>query len=180
MVSNPVFSLAATLASQGDNVMETPKTGEFAHIGKSVIIKGELSGSEDLYVDGVVEGTIELQGNNLVIGPNGKVRANVNAKGVVVEGRLEGNIRASDRAELRKSAVAVGDIFTQRVAVEDGAYFKGKIDIQKEAAKPSAARTEPPAEIKNTASSSAATTAAGASSQGMAGSAVSSTHVTKH
>jgi cytoskeletal protein CcmA (bactofilin family) len=119
--------------------MDMPKTGEFAHIGKSVIIKGELSGSEDLYVDGVVEGTIELQDNNLIIGPNGQVRANVNAKGVVVQGKLEGNIRASERAELRKSAVAVGDIFTQRVAVEDGAYFKGKVDIQREAAKPSSA-----------------------------------------
>lgn len=116
--------------------MDTPKTGEFAHIGKSVIIKGELSGSEDLYVDGVVEGSIELRGNNLVIGPNGQVRANVNAKGVVVQGKLEGNIQASERTELRKSAVAVGDIFTQRVAIEDGAYFKGKVDIQREAAKP--------------------------------------------
>jgi cytoskeletal protein CcmA (bactofilin family) len=117
--------------------MDTPRTAEFAHIGKSVVIKGELSGSEDLYVDGVVEGTIELPGNNLVIGPNGQVRANVNAKGVVVQGKLDGNIRASERAELRKSAVAVGDIYTQRIAVEDGAYFKGKVDIQREAAKPS-------------------------------------------
>ncbi len=160
--------------------METPKTGEFAHIGKSVVIKGELSGSEDLYVDGVVEGTIELQGNNLVIGPNGKVRANVNAKGVVVQGKLEGNIRASERAELRKSAVAVGDIFTQRVAVEDGAYFKGKIDIQKEAGKPAAVRPEP-AEVKNTAPSTATPAAAGAATgTGVAGSAASSTPVTKY
>lgn len=164
--------------------METPKTGEFAHIGKSVIIKGELSGSEDLYVDGVVEGTIELQGNNLVIGPNGKVRAHVNAKGVIVEGKLEGNIRASDRAELRKSAVTVGDIFTQRIAVEDGAYFKGKIDIQKEAAKPAspgAGRPEAAKEMKGTASSAAAPTAAGAGSgTGMPGSTAASTPVTKY
>jgi cytoskeletal protein CcmA (bactofilin family) len=117
--------------------MDAPKPGEFAHIGKSVVIKGELSGSEDLYVDGTVEGTIELQGNNLVIGPNGQVRAHVNAKGVVVQGKMEGNIRASERAELRKTAVAVGEIITQRVAIEDGAYFKGKVDIQKDAAKPS-------------------------------------------
>jgi len=116
--------------------METSKTAEFAHVGKSVVIKGELSGSEDLYVDGVVEGTIELQVNNLIIGPNGQVRANVHAKGVVVQGKLEGNIRASERAELRKSAAVVGDIFTQRIAIEEGAFFKGKVDIQKEAAKP--------------------------------------------
>jgi cytoskeletal protein CcmA (bactofilin family) len=115
--------------------METPKTVEFAHIGKSVIIKGELSGSEDLYVDGQVEGSIELSGNKLIIGPHGQVRANVNAKGVIVQGKLEGNIRASERAELTKSAIAVGDIVTQRVAIEEGAYFKGKVDIQREMSK---------------------------------------------
>jgi cytoskeletal protein CcmA (bactofilin family) len=113
--------------------METPKTAEFAHIGKSVIIKGELSGSEDLYVDGQVEGSIELQGNRLIIGPHGQVRANVHAKGVIVQGKLEGNIVAGERAELTKSAIAVGDIVTQRVAIEEGAYFKGKIDIQRSA-----------------------------------------------
>jgi cytoskeletal protein CcmA (bactofilin family) len=113
-------------------IMETPKTAEFAHIGKSVIIKGELSGSEDLYVDGQVEGSIELSGNRLIIGPHGQVRANVNAKGVIVQGKLDGNIRASERAELAKSAIAVGDIITQRIAIEEGAYFKGKVDIQKE------------------------------------------------
>jgi len=115
--------------------METQKT-EFAHIGKSVVIKGELSGSEDLYVDGVVEGTIQLQSNNLVIGPNGQVRASIHAKGVAVQGKVEGNIRATERTELRKSAAVVGDIFTQRIAIEEGAYFKGKVDIQREAAKP--------------------------------------------
>ena len=131
--------------------MDTARTSDFAHIGKSVVIKGELSGSEDLYVDGVVEGSIELQGNNLVIGPNGQVRANVNAKGVIVQGKLEGNIRASERSELRKSAHVTGDIFTQRVAVEDGAYFKGKVDIQREAAKtPAVVKSEPQSEAKST------------------------------
>lgn len=115
--------------------MELPKTGEFAHIGKSVAIKGELSGSEDLYIDGQVEGSIELQGSSLTVGPNGQVRANVNAKVVIIHGKLEGNIRASDRAELRKSALTVGDIATQRIAIEDGAYFKGKIEIHKETPK---------------------------------------------
>jgi len=147
--------------------METPKTAEFAHIGKSVIIKGELSGSEDLYVDGQVEGSIELSGNRLIIGPHGQVRANVNAKGVIVQGKLEGNIRASERAELTKSAVVVGDIATQRVAIEEGAYFKGKVDIQRETAKADGARTDG-AKSASTASASAA---AGAVSGG-AGSAV--------
>lgn len=123
--------------------METPKTAEFAHIGKSVIIKGELSGSEDLYVDGQVEGNIELAGNRLIIGPHGQVRANVNAKGVIVQGKLDGNIRASERAELTKSAIAVGDIVTQRVAIEEGAYFKGKVDIQKDTTKTEGAKPAP-------------------------------------
>ena len=143
--------------------MDAPRSGEFAHIGKSVIIKGQLSGSEDLYVDGVVEGTIELQGNNLVIGPNGNVRASINAKGVVVQGKLEGDIRASERAELRKSAVAVGDIFTQRIAIEDGAYFKGKLDVQREATK-SVNKTESYAEPKSTAAAPSASKAAASSS----------------
>jgi cytoskeletal protein CcmA (bactofilin family) len=137
--------------------MDMPKAGEFAHIGKSVVIKGELSGSEDLYVDGTVEGTIQLQGNNLMIGPNGHVAADVNAKVVVIQGKLEGNIRASDRAELRKSAVIVGDIVTQRIAMEDGAYFKGKVEIQREAAKPNSqpsTRPEPPVEARSAAAGS--------------------------
>ena len=143
--------------------METPKT-EFAHIGKSVIIKGELSGSEDLYIDGQVEGSIELSGNRLIIGPHGQVRANVNAKGVVVQGKLDGNIRASERAELTKSAIAVGDIVAQRVAIEEGAYFKGKVDIQKDMAKTDGAKTEP-------AKTDAAKTAAAVGASAVAGSA---------
>src|ERR1035437_5962462 len=115
--------------------MDASKTAEFAHIGKSVMVKGELSGSEDLYIDGQVEGTIELKGNSLTIGPHGQVKANVNAKDVTVQGKLEGNIQASERAELKKTAVAVGDISTQRVAIEEGAYFKGKVDVQREGSK---------------------------------------------
>lgn len=115
--------------------MDVPKTGDFAHIGKSVTIKGELSGSEDLYIDGQVEGSIELKGNSLTIGPNGQVRANVNAKSVVVQGKLDGNIHATEHTQLRSSAVTVGDIVSQRLSIEDGAYFKGKIDVQKEGVK---------------------------------------------
>lgn len=115
--------------------METPKMAEVAHIGQSVIVKGELSGSEDLFVDGRVEGNIELKGNSLTVGPHGQLRANVNARNAVVHGKLEGNVRASERIELTKSAVLVGDIFAQRISIEDGAYFKGKVDIQTEAPK---------------------------------------------
>src|SRR5215475_11045811 len=109
--------------------MSTAASGDFAHIGKSVNIKGEVSGSEDIYVDGQVEGSIQLGGNSLTVGPNGRVRANVTAKNVTVGGALDGNIQASERTELRKSAVVNGDVQTKRIAIEEGAYFKGKLEI---------------------------------------------------
>jgi len=156
--------------------MDASKTAEFAHIGKSVVIKGELSGSEDLYVDGVVEGTIQLQGNNLVIGPNGQVRAHIHAKGVTVQGKLDGNIRASEKTDLRKSAAVTGDIFTQRIAIEEGAYLKGKIDIQKDA-KP-IGKTDAPVETVKSATPAAAASGVAAGA-GMAAPVASSTPVTK-
>lgn len=105
---------------------------EMAHIGKSVLIKGELSGSEDLYLDGEVEGSVELKQHSLTIGPHGRVRANIHAREVVVHGKVDGNVTGDDRVELKKSAVLAGDITTQRIMIEDGAYFKGAIDIKKE------------------------------------------------
>lgn len=102
-----------------------------AHIGKSVLVKGELSGSEDLYIDGEVEGTVELRDHNLLVGPNGRVRANLNAKEITVQGKVQGNVRASDKIEIRKSGSLIGDIITARITIEDGAYFKGSIDIQR-------------------------------------------------
>ena len=110
---------------------EPPRNVDVATIGKSVVVKGELSGSEDLYVDGQVEGSITLRGQSLTIGPNGRVRANVEARNVILHGQVDGNITASDRVELRKSASLRGDIATARIAIDDGAYFKGTIDIQK-------------------------------------------------
>jgi cytoskeletal protein CcmA (bactofilin family) len=102
-----------------------------AQIGKSVVIKGELSGSEDLYLDGHVEGSIALKGNSLTVGPNGQVKGSVEGKGVVVQGKLDGNILASDRVELRKSAVVNGDISAQRISIEEGAFLKGKVEIHR-------------------------------------------------
>jgi cytoskeletal protein CcmA (bactofilin family) len=136
--------------------METPKAldsvrGEMANLGKSVSIKGELSGSEDLYIDGQVEGAIELRGNRLTVGPNGRIKANVNARSAIIQGKLEGNIRASDRVDLKQSAVVLGDIATQRISIEEGAYFKGGVDIQKDAAKGEGkveGKAEPRAEVK--------------------------------
>jgi cytoskeletal protein CcmA (bactofilin family) len=113
-------------------------SGEIATIGKSVVVKGELSGSEDLVIDGEVEGSITLRGQTLTVGPNGRVRANVEARNVILHGRVDGDIHASERVDLRKSASLTGNISTARISIEDGAFFKGGIDIQK--AEP--ARTE--------------------------------------
>ncbi len=118
--------------------MDAARTGDFAHIGKSVVIKGELSGSEDLFVDGQVEGSIELRGNSLTVGPNGKIKAQVSAKNIAIQGSVEGKLTATERVELRKTAVVNGDIVTQRIAIEEGALFKGKIEIQKEPGKAAA------------------------------------------
>jgi cytoskeletal protein CcmA (bactofilin family) len=115
---------------------------DVAHIGKNVIIKGELSGSEDLYLDGEVEGNIELRGHCLTIGPNGRVRANIHAREITVDGKVDGNVNGTDRVVLRKSAILVGDIFTQRISIEDGAYFKGGIDINKNEKTKESARVE--------------------------------------
>jgi len=109
---------------------ESPKS-TVAHIGKSVVIRGELSGSEDLYIDGQVDGTIELREHHLTVGPNGRVQANINAKEVVIQGSVKGNVRAIDRVEIRKSGSLTGDLVAARVVIEDGAFFKGSIDIQK-------------------------------------------------
>ncbi len=120
---------------------------DIANIGKSVMIRGELSGSEDLYVDGEVEGSIELHHHSLTIGPHGRIRANVNAKEVIIHGRVDGNIRGSARVELKQSGVLNGDIVTQRVRIEDGAFFKGAVDVQKPEPEPRVEATpEPPKE----------------------------------
>jgi cytoskeletal protein CcmA (bactofilin family) len=109
--------------------MSTMAPGGLANIGKSVSINGELSGSEDIYVDGQLEGSIQLPGNSVTVGPNGRVKANITAKNLTVGGTLDGNVHASERTELRKTAVVNGDVQTRRIAIEEGAYFKGKLEI---------------------------------------------------
>ncbi len=131
---------AAPLRPAEPTRLDSPRSGEVATIGKSVVVKGELSGSEDLIVDGQVEGSISLRGQSLTVGPNGRVRANVEARNVILHGRVDGDIHASERVELRKSASLSGDIVTARIAIEDGAFFKGAIDIQKPE---TASRAEP-------------------------------------
>jgi len=105
-----------------------PPEGSTA-IGKSVTIRGEVSGKEDLYMDGVVEGTISLPESRLTVGPNARVKADMNAHDVVIYGLVEGNIRATGRIELRESAVVRGDIIAERLSIEENASIKGKVEL---------------------------------------------------
>ena len=115
------------------------------NIGKSVIIKGELSGSEDLTIEGQVEGKIELRQNVLTIGPNAKIKAQVFAKAVVIQGEVHGNVSATEKIDIRDAGSVDGDLSSPRVAIADGAHFRGSIDMQRgTAVKPA----DKPAEVK--------------------------------
>jgi cytoskeletal protein CcmA (bactofilin family) len=115
------------------------------NIGKSVVIKGELSGSEDLTIEGAVDGKIELRQNVLTIGANGKIKAEIFAKAVIVEGEVHGNITATEKVDIRESGSVDGDVVAPRVAISDGAHFRGSIDMQRAGTKPGEAK---PAEQK--------------------------------
>src|SRR5690606_37098609 len=106
------------------------------NIGKSVIIKGELTGSEDLTIEGQVDGKIELRQNVLTIGANGKIKAQVFAKAVIILGEVTGNVTASEKVDIRDNGSVDGDITSPRVAIAEGAHFRGSIDMQRQGAKP--------------------------------------------
>ncbi len=105
---------------------------DVVNIGKSVIIKGELSGSEDLTIEGQVEGKIELRQNILTIGPNAKIKAQVFAKAIIVQGEVHGNVSATERVDIRDNGSVDGDLSAPRVAIADGAHFRGSIDMQRQ------------------------------------------------
>jgi cytoskeletal protein CcmA (bactofilin family) len=102
------------------------------NIGKSVVIKGELNGSEDLTIEGQVEGKIELRQNVLTLGPNGKIKAAVFAKAVIVLGEVVGNVTASEKVDIRDNGSVDGDLISPRVAIAEGAHFRGSIDMQRQ------------------------------------------------
>ena len=116
-VTRPVTSTTTTTADQ-------------ATIGKSLVIKGEVTGSESLYIDGRVEGSINLSGNRVTVGRNGVVTADVNAREVVIMGKVQGNIICSDRLDIRSEGSVTGDVVVQRISVEDGAILKGSVQVQ--------------------------------------------------
>ena len=106
---------------------------DIVNIGKSVVIKGELNGSEDLTIEGHVEGTIQLRDHVLTIGPNGRIKAQVFAKSVIVLGEVTGNVTASDKVDIRDNGSVDGDIVSPRVAIAEGAHFRGSVDMQRKA-----------------------------------------------
>ena len=123
---------------------EPESRGGLATIGKAVKIVGQVYSKEELYIDGDLEGTLEAMENKLIVGPNGTVHATITAREVVVLGTIQGNVEAVDKIEIRKDAKLIGDIRTARIIIEDGAYFKGSIDIVKADALKSASRPQPP------------------------------------
>ena len=116
---------------------------ELVHIGKSIVIKGELSGSEDLTVEGEVEGKIELRDHVLTIGANARITAQVVAKAIVVFGHVRGNLNAAEKVDIRDSGSVEGDVVSPRVAIADGAHFRGSVDMQRKES--SATSSKPPA-----------------------------------
>jgi len=139
---------------------------DIVNIGKSVVIKGELNGSEDLTIEGHVEGTIQLRDHVLTIGPNGKIKAQVFAKAVIVLGEVNGNVTASDKVDIRDNGSVDGDIIAPRVAIAEGAHFRGSVDMQRKGA-PAQPRTDtkPAATQPATTPQSSAQVPAGAGAQ---------------
>jgi len=137
----------------------SPRGTGTAALGKNVTIKGQIFAREDLMIDGEVEGTVECQEHRLTIGPNARVQAGLKAREIVIHGSIQGNVDATDKIDIKKEAKLVGDIKTSRIVIEDGAYFKGSIDISKAGAKAS----QPPAAPQGVPIANTATAVANAS-----------------
>jgi cytoskeletal protein CcmA (bactofilin family) len=111
-------------------------TSDQATLGKGLIIKGEITGTESLFIDGKVEGSINLPGNRVTVGRNGQVAASIIAREIVILGKIRGNVSASDRVDIRAEGALTGDVAAARISIEDGAFFKGGIDIRKPEGRP--------------------------------------------
>ena len=127
----PVAPVQPTTVSAAPQPEIRRNERDVVNIGKSVVIKGELNGSEDLTVEGQVEGKIELKDHVLTIGPNGKIKAQVFAKAVIVLGEVNGNVTASEKVDIRDGGSVDGDIVSPRVAIAEGAHFRGSVDMQR-------------------------------------------------
>ena len=158
----PVPTSAAAPGPRHETSQLTEK--DIVNIGKSVVIKGELNGSEDLTIEGQVEGTIQLRDHVLTIGPNGRIKAQVFAKAVIVLGEVIGNITASEKIDIRDNGSVDGDIVSPRVAIAEGAHFRGSVDMQRQGAASAQAKpaAPPPAPASPQAAPSPTSTAPGA------------------
>jgi cytoskeletal protein CcmA (bactofilin family) len=134
----PAQQTQANAPAQPDSRRQQMMERDVVNIGKSVVIKGELNGSEDLTVEGHVEGKIELKDHVLTIGPNGKIKAQVFAKAVIVLGEVNGNVTATEKVDIRDGGSVDGDIVSPRVAIAEGAHFRGSVDMQRKAGQPQA------------------------------------------
>ena len=132
----PAASFESNANRATTSVGTAANVGDQATIGKGLFIKGEISGSESLFIDGKVEGSINLPGNRVTVGRNGQVSASIAAREIVVLGKVRGNVSASDRVDIRAEGALTGDVSAARISIEDGAFFKGGIDIKKVDGKP--------------------------------------------
>jgi cytoskeletal protein CcmA (bactofilin family) len=132
-------TMSSTPARSYDSIAGS---GGSAAIGKAVMVKGQIISREDIIIDGEIEGTVEAHEHRVTVGPNGKVHSAVRAREIVILGSIHGNVEAADKIEIRKDARLIGDIKTARIVIEDGAYFKGSIDITK--IEPKSAATQQP------------------------------------
>src|SRR5262245_32286741 len=142
---SPVQSGGNDLTKSQTQTQKEPRTmnEELASIGKSIVINGELSGSEDLTIEGRVDGKIELRDHVLTVGPNGRIKAQVSAKAVVVLGQVTGNLTATEKVDIKENGSVEGDIIAPRVAIADGSHFRGSIDMQKKDQPSSVERPHP-------------------------------------
>lgn len=138
---------------------EATVRGGSAALGKNVTVKGQIFAREDLTIDGEVEGTVECHEHRLTIGPNARVQAGLKAREIIIHGSIQGNVDATDKIDIKKEAKLVGDIKTSRIVIEDGAYFKGSIDISKASAPKIATQSQPTASSQSAAAAPAATPA---------------------
>lgn len=154
--ASPSVARASELAREGIPFSTLPASGNRAtgaSIGKSIVVKGQIFGREDLFIDGEIEGTVEVMDHRLTIGPNGRLKASVKAREVVIEGTVHGNVHASERVALARTAKVVGDIRTQRIVMEAGAFLRGKVDTGAEEARPEEGTVRSPANSQGAAGS---------------------------
>ena len=156
---NPEPARPATPALSSEPANRAPvSAGDQATIGKGLFIKGEITGTESLFIDGKVEGTVALAGNRVTVGRNGQVAASITAREIVILGKVRGDIVATDRVDIRAEGALTGDVTAARISIEDGAFFKGGIDIKKADAKPTV-DAKPPTETKSFAAAPASAAA---------------------